>query len=308
VKRILALSPDLSIKGFVNIRPDAQFTFPGGERHVDISSYLPSGSPARLKAYVSSRLETSDDLMDLLLAVDALQRRYVGIRIAAYLPYIPYGRQDRYQEIGTPFSLAVAAQLINSCNFASVHTLDPHSRVTRELIKNLRVMPIDPFYMLAIDNLSYEWDESKGIYIFNEDVPVFVAPDEGAATKLPPRYLVDDGEDCSVIYAKKTRDPLSGMVTPRLDDLVWTYGSTRPALIIDDICDGGASFTTLARALKAAGAPRVYLFVTHGIFSKGLQPLRDAGIDRVFTTNSRSFVPSTDEDQKFLSIYRIAKG
>lgn len=55
------------------------------------------------------------------------------------------------------------------------------------------------------------------------------------------------------------------------------------ALIVDDICDGGGTFVGLAKELRAAGATRVYLYVTHGIFSKRL-PLE--GIDHVYTTDS----------------------
>ena len=62
-----------------------------------------------------------------------------------------------------------------------------------------------------------------------------------------------------------------------------TLLSNRRILIVDDICDGGATFVGLAKELRAAGAKKVYLYVTHGIFSKGL-PLE--GIDKVFTTDS----------------------
>ena len=54
-------------------------------------------------------------------------------------------------------------------------------------------------------------------------------------------------------------------------------------LIIDDICDGGMTFKLTAERLKELGAKEVHLYVTHGIFSKGLETLRESGIDRIFT-------------------------
>lgn len=76
------------------------------------------------------------------------------------------------------------------------------------------------------------------------------------------------------------------------------------------LCDGGRTFTELARALKDRGAGRIGLFVTHGIFSRGLDPLFAEGIDDIFTTDSfyqsddraeivHKFFP-TEEDMKFL--------
>jgi len=59
-------------------------------------------------------------------------------------------------------------------------------------------------------------------------------------------------------------------------------------MIVDDICDGGATFILLAKELYAAGAKEVNLFVTHGIFSKGLIPLYEAGIKRIFTQDGEA--------------------
>ena len=56
-------------------------------------------------------------------------------------------------------------------------------------------------------------------------------------------------------------------------------------LIVDDICDGGATFTSLAKVLKNAGAVYIGLHVTHGIFSKGIQVLLEAGVDKVSFTH-----------------------
>lgn len=59
-------------------------------------------------------------------------------------------------------------------------------------------------------------------------------------------------------------------------------------LIVDDICDGGATFMLLTKDLYKRGAKSINLFVTHGIFSKGLKPLKEAGINRIFTAKGEA--------------------
>jgi phosphoribosylpyrophosphate synthetase len=61
-------------------------------------------------------------------------------------------------------------------------------------------------------------------------------------------------------------------------------------LIVDDICDGGKTFELLAKDLYNAGAEEVNLFVTHGLFSKGLIPLKLAGIKRIFTNKGQAII------------------
>ena len=64
------------------------------------------------------------------------------------------------------------------------------------------------------------------------------------------------------------------------------YHLKKDVTIVDDISDGGRSFIELAAVLRKRNVGKIYLYVTHGIFSKGLDVLFEAGIDEVFTTNS----------------------
>jgi ribose-phosphate pyrophosphokinase len=95
---------------------------------------------------------------------------------------------------------------------------------------------------------------------------------------------------CNVVYCNKKRDPETG----KLDGFsIYDYdpnpnSNGTELLIVDDICDGGGTFVGLAKKLREAGAKKVHLFVTHGIFSKGV-PLE--GIDTIYTTDS--FQPDT---------------
>jgi ribose-phosphate pyrophosphokinase len=86
-----------------------------------------------------------------------------------------------------------------------------------------------------------------------------------------------------VLECSKHRDVKTGQLSGfkvQSDDM-----QGRDCLIVDDICDGGGTFLGLAEALKAKGAGRLYLAISHGIFSKGVEPLTTV-FDHIFTTDS----------------------
>jgi ribose-phosphate pyrophosphokinase len=87
-------------------------------------------------------------------------------------------------------------------------------------------------------------------------------------------------DDWPFIYGEKVRDQASGRITSYQ---VVGDAKGKRVLIIDDICDGGQTFMLLTRELLSAGASQVVLFVTHGIFSKGIRSLFDSGISQIFT-------------------------
>lgn len=108
-----------------------------------------------------------------------------------------------------------------------------------------------------------------------------VAPDAGAAKKA---FAVASYYRLPLLTAAKVRDVKTGAII-RTELLGAATVAGRAALIVDDICDGGRTFIELAKVLRAAGADRVFLYVTHGIFSQGLGVFAGL-IDGVFTTDS----------------------
>jgi ribose-phosphate pyrophosphokinase len=93
--------------------------------------------------------------------------------------------------------------------------------------------------------------------------------------------------DLPVVTASKVRVQATGhLVTGELSGESVTG---KRVLIVDDICDGGATFIGLAAKLREAGATDVVLFVSHGIFSRGVRALTDAGISRVFVPQGEVF-------------------
>jgi ribose-phosphate pyrophosphokinase len=184
------------------------------------------------------------------------------------ITYLPYGRQDKNISNTSTFALFVFAKLLNFLKFDEVVLHDPHSEVALEVIKNSRAI--------------YPTDEVEKV-ILSTNCNMLCYPDKGARTKYKNVYNIFS---YPVIYGEKVRDQLTGDITSY--ELVGDPYN-KNVLIIDDICDGGATFKILAKDLLAKGAKSVVLFVTHGIFSKGLKTLKEAGIKQVFTQDGEAY-------------------
>lgn len=233
---------------FINGQAPKSFIYPGGEVSVNISN-ISITAPVRIRAYMKS----SDDFFRLVMCVDAL-RRAGHKELSLEMPYVPYGRQDRVCNPGESFSLEVFANLINSLRFSEVLVQDCHSIETNRLINNCKEMEM--YQLLDVSPVP-----SK---VRHEDV-ILVAPDKGAEEKVK-----KSAKRCGADYivANKIRDPGTGEI---LEVSVEGVIQGRDYLILDDICDGGATFINLSKLLKKQGARQVHLHVTHGIFSRGIQ-------------------------------------
>lgn len=228
--------------------------FPGGEVHVSLEEIFIHNTND-----VTAYLYTSDDVMKLMLTVDAIRREVPRTTLRLDIPYFPYGRQDRVCKLGEAFSLEVMCKMINSLECEVVTVTDPHSEKTVELLDNCDVITQEDIFL-----------ENDFFDVIHKHNMVLVSPDAGSGEKvnlLSERYRFD------AIYCTKERDKDSGhpeVVIP--DDFDY---SGVDFMVIDDICDGGRTFIELAKKLKAAGARDLYLYVTHGIFSKGLPSIHE---------------------------------
>lgn len=262
------------------------FSFPGGERHVKIKSDFTEARSLRLCVHnhfrIYANLKTPGDFFDVALLADAVRRipgyRDVGVALDLSCPYIPYARQDRACVAGEPHSIKVFAGLLNSLKFNNIYTLDPHSDVTPALIDNLVVM------------------EQHEVWRNNYEGKVLVAPDAGALKKI---YKFNHPH---VACLNKKRDVTNGAILGT--EIASGDVAGKDCVIIDDICDGGRTFIESAKVLRAAGAKRVELQVTHGIFSKGLKPLLEGGIDFISTANLFPDI-STLEGKENLSVISV---
>jgi len=245
------------------------FTFSGGEEHI---RFNPIDFTATVKIEVFERLTNSSKLIQLMMAVDALKRlSNEAIPVELVIPYFPYARQDRVCVEGEALGAAVMANFINNLGFAKVTIWDAHSEVSPALLN--RVVNVPQIDLLKqCDELSQRLS-TGGLTL--------ISPDAGASKKTINIAETFNGEP-EVIQAQKIRNLKTGEIvkTEVLGDV-----KGKRVLIVDDICDGGRTFIELAKVLKSEGALEVSLFITHGIFSKGLDVFEGL-IDAIYTTDS----------------------
>lgn len=246
---------------------DKHFIFSGGEVHVKVDKNA------------DFKLVCTDYTMNGFMSVcqhnEVLRRR--GLYTSLIYPYLPYARQDRIMQEDEPFSLKIFCDMINAQKFENVTIYDPHSDVVPALIDNCKVIP--------------QWDIARWTMpteYFNERL--FVSPDAGAYKKLS--KLITDDQRIAIGVKKRNAE---GKITHTA-----VFSPTpiegQDCVIVDDICDGGRTFIELAKALKTRGARSVTLYITHGIFSQGVDVLRPY-IDRIYTTNS---FPNVQTDYLFV--------
>ncbi|BCE00189.1 ribose-phosphate diphosphokinase [Marinicellulosiphila megalodicopiae] len=245
------------------------FTFSGGEEHV---RFEPCELNDVVKVKIYERLVSSANIIRLMMATDALKRMFGAcISIELVCPYFPYARQDRVCVEGEALAVSVMADIINRLDFDRVTIWDAHSDVTGALINNVKnIAQID---LLKTCKQLCE--------LLKNGKLTLVAPDAGAAKKTE-KISEAFSNIPEVIQAQKKRDLKTGKIikTEISDDV-----TGKDILISDDICDGGRTFIELAKVLKEQGANKITLFVTHGIFSKGLDVF-DGLIDEIYTTDS----------------------
>lgn len=252
--RIYTPAGDLAVK---------TFTFPDGQPHVKLETHEIDFRSATIETAIRS----SDELLQTVLVSEVLRRQgYSEINLD--IRYLLGARMDRPIGQNEPFTLNCVARILNSCGFSKVRILDAHSEEATRLIRNSEnVLP----YMVAeqvFATLPDAWP---------------VRPDKGAGNRVGKLTNVCRPANRAIIRCEKSRNSETGKLSGfSVNDPSWV-STCKEVVIIDDICDGGGTFVGLAKELRKAGAQKVYLYVTHGIFSKGL-PLE--GIDHIYTTDS----------------------
>jgi len=253
---------DLLLRDSVNLN---YITFPGGEVHINA---VDIDAERATRFTLTSNITSSDDIMELLMVTDAIRRQSGQTPIHLVMPYVPYARQDRVCNPGEALGIKVFCDLINAQNYASVTILDPHSDVTGALLDRVHIID----QTATVGQVLALPEFANGVTL--------VSPDAGASKKvlkLAKAYGIKD-----VVFADKVRDTKTGEITSI--EVRGFIPDSQPLLVVDDICDGGRTFIELAKALELeAPLNPFYLYVTHGIFSKGTDTLLDRYM-KIYTT------------------------
>lgn len=265
-------------KTSVEISPVKYFTFSGGEVQASIDAYKVRQN-AQNSIVIDAALYNSNDIMALFMTVDAIRHINPIIPLALRMKYLPYARQDRVMNPGEALALKVFCNMINALNFTEVEVWDVHSDVSLALLDRVKAVTVDQLVRV--------------VPILTPNT-ILVAPDAGANKKVG---NVAKSFGNQMVRADKVRSVKDGSIT---GTVVYTdHVGDKDFLIIDDICDGGRTFTELAKELKQKTNGKVYLYVTHGIFSKGLDVFNGL-IDKVFVA-----VPFPDVDLKNPIVYQL---
>lgn len=218
--------------------------------------------------------EGNKDLFDLALLMDAAKRHFYPANIDGYalnIDYLPYARQDRVCNPGESLSVKVVADFINSLGFDHVVCKDIHSPVGAALIDNLRHADLGQCIGRMVGMSGW----------IDRDNTVLVSPDAGANKKV--LEVAKQYRFPHVVRADKTRDVLTGKIT---GTVVYSEPvGDKNFLIVDDLIDAGGTFIPLAEELKKLTTGKVFLYVTHGLFTAGIDKFHGV-FDKIYVSNN----------------------
>jgi len=199
----------------------------------------------------STNFPANDNLMELLVMIDAL-RRGSARRITAVIPYYGYARQDRKTGPRTPISAKLVANLIEKAGANRVLTIDLHAGQ----IQGFFEVPTDNLFALPV--LHNDLQES----MHEEEEMLVVSPDVGGVVRA--RALAKRLE-CDLAIIDKRREKAGH------SEVMNIIGEPegRRCVLIDDIVDSAGTLCNAAQALMDAGAKSVSAYVTHGVLSGG---------------------------------------
>jgi ribose-phosphate pyrophosphokinase len=258
-------------------KSDVKFTiskFPDGQQSLDIETGKAWIEGADIT--IEARISTFRDLELIICAnQDLLEMKAKSVSL--YVPFLLGSRSDRkFKEGGINYLKKVICPIINLQNFSCVTVLDPHSDVSEACLNNYS----------KINNFSLVKSALTGIDNKNgaQDRIVLVSPDGGALKKI--YDVAEEFQIPNIVTAMKHRDIKTGKITHTEVPDLSKYGEDNKFVIVDDICDGGRTFVELAKEIRKQNAiSDIYLIVTHGIFSSGLDEL-SKHFTKIFTTNS----------------------
>lgn len=198
----------------------------------------------------STQTPVNDNLMELLIMIDAFKRASAG-RINAVIPYYGYARQDRKVKARDPITAKLVANLLTSAGADRVITLDVHSPQIQGYfdipMDNMRGGPILANYFI-----------DRGFR--NAEDVILVAPDLGSVSRTR-EFAERLGAPIAIIDKRRPR--------PNVSEIMNIIGdvSNKRCIMVDDMIDTGGTIVNAAKALKAHGAKEIYAAASHAVLS-----------------------------------------
>lgn len=224
------------------------------------------------------------DLQIIAATVADLRAKYCK-EIYLYVPYFLGARSDRsFAKQNANYLKQVICPFINMLNFESVTMMDPHSHCLEMGLNGFDSVSNHAVVAFALNGIvdSTKCDRSKIVWL---------VPDKGAVDKayetIKEVYFKGPIVECT-----KKRDKETGRIIETNIPTEVIFDKEETCLIVDDICDGGRTFIELAKVAKKRGAGKIFLCITHGIFSNGFNDLTQY-FECIFTTNSIKDIDSS---------------
>ena len=241
-------------------------TFSDGESQVEI---LENVRGKDVFVVQSTCAPTNDNLMELMVMVDALRRASAG-RITAVIPYFGYSRQDRrVRSARVPISAKVVANMLTVAGVDRVLTVDVHA----DQVQGFFDIPVDNVYASPV-LLGDIWRQKY-------DNLIVVSPDVGGVVRA--RALAKRLDDAELAIIDKRRP------RPNVARVMHIIGDVegKTCLIIDDLVDTAGTLCQAAKALKEHGAARVVAYATHPVLSgPAVENVNGSELDALVVTDT----------------------
>ncbi len=248
-------------------------TFSDGEISVEIQENVRGKHVFIVQSTCSP---VNDNLMELLIMIDAMKRASAGL-ITAVIPYYGYARQDRKAAPRTPITAKLTADLITAAGATRVLSMDLHAGQ----IQGFFNIPVDHIYAMPI---SLKYIKEK----MGDDI-VVVSPDAGGVERA--RALAKRlGSSLAIIDKRRTG--------PNVAEVMHIIGDVegRVVLIVDDMVDTAGTLTQAAKALAENGAKKVCASCTHPVLSgPAIERINNSHIEEMVVTNS---IPLSENGEK----------
>jgi ribose-phosphate pyrophosphokinase len=233
----------------------------------------------------STSMPTNDNLMELMVLVDALKRASAG-RITAAIPYFGYARQDRRpRSVRVPITAKVVANMLTTVGIDRLLTMDLHS----DQIQGFFDIPVDNIYSMPI-LLGHLW---KNDY----QNLVVVSPDVGGVVRA--RQMAKRLE-CDLAIIDKRRPKAN---VAKVMNIIGEVDG-RTCVIMDDMVDTANTLCEAARALKEQGASSVMAYCTHPVLSgKAVERIADSALDKLVVTDT---IPLREDAKACARIHQVS--
>ena len=232
--------------------------FPDGEVQISLEEFS-----HKEQIQVKCRITNAEDLFILMQVLDILDRHEVSYVLSIY--YLMGMRMDRVMDFNRPFTLKIVLNSLKNCNADNIEILEPHSDIY-----------YDYRFGGKFTELYIEGSPSNTVWHGYQ----MVLPDAGAKERYDYQYVG------TALTCSKVRDLTTGKILEIKIDNPEAI-SDKPLLILDDLCDGGDTFCSIAKAFNSLGISkeRLNIAVTHMVNPKGIKNLLE-NFNHIWFTNS----------------------